>query len=129
MKNSAIAARSFWDGFSLSGLFGWAKLPGGAETLVEETTDLSQSQFAELLMPYSKMNCGLAETKGAAKAEKSVLEVYDGMERSEVDEAIVLYLLRRQGKHVDLETVRKFLKDIAEPAVQAPIGPQQKKRA
>lgn len=55
MKNPAIARRAFSDGFTLSGLFAWAKMPGGAETLVEETTDLSHSQFADLLMPFSKM--------------------------------------------------------------------------
>jgi hypothetical protein len=54
MANFSISARAFWDGFTLAGLFGRAKLPGGAETLVEEASDLSESQFAELFLPLLK---------------------------------------------------------------------------
>jgi hypothetical protein len=54
MKKSTIAINSFLAGFAQDGLFGWSKLPGGAEMFCEETTNLEESQFAELLMPFVK---------------------------------------------------------------------------
>jgi hypothetical protein len=47
----SIGFQSFLEGFTQSGLFGGAKMPGG-EVLVEETTNLEESQFRDLLMPF-----------------------------------------------------------------------------
>ena len=52
MTNSAIAFWSFLEGFTQGGLFGWAKLPGGAERICEETTNIEESEFADLLRPF-----------------------------------------------------------------------------
>ncbi len=51
MKSAAIGFESFLLGFTQAGMFGWAKLPGGAERVFEETVDLEDSEFAELLGP------------------------------------------------------------------------------
>jgi len=52
MANGFIGLRSFFVGFTQGGLFAWAKMPGGADRLFEETTNLEESQFADLLRPH-----------------------------------------------------------------------------
>ena len=54
MRNLSIAFESFMDGFPRAGLFGWAKRPGGADTIYEETNNIEESQFADLLAPFLK---------------------------------------------------------------------------
>jgi lipopolysaccharide/colanic/teichoic acid biosynthesis glycosyltransferase len=51
MKKSAVAFRSFLEGFAQSGLFGSAAMPGGAQRILEETANLEDSEFADLLLP------------------------------------------------------------------------------
>lgn len=52
MTKFSIAMESFLQGFTLEGLFGWAKMPGAAEVFCDETTGLEDSHFRELFAPY-----------------------------------------------------------------------------
>jgi hypothetical protein len=56
MMKATMAFRSFLEGFAQNGLFGWAKMPGGAERLLEDTANLEDSEFADLLLPILKMH-------------------------------------------------------------------------
>jgi hypothetical protein len=118
MGNPANSLTAFLDGFSLSGLSKFARLPGGAESLVEETTDIRQSQFAELLMPFAKMKPssddgankaapGLAEPAEGGKASSNS-ELYElAVESFDIDQQIVAFLEHR-GLFVDPGEVGRF---------------------
>ena len=128
MKNSAVSARAFLDGFSLSGLFAWTNLPGGAETLVEQTNDLSESQFADLFLPFSQMAPDLHRADAysaiiveAAKAEEAELGNLEATDNVEDELASVL---ARLGKKVGVETVRRAaLRMEAATEIQVPVEP------
>jgi hypothetical protein len=47
-----VGFMSFLEGFTQGGLFGSAKMPGGAKVICEETTDIEESQFRDLLKPF-----------------------------------------------------------------------------
>jgi len=107
MRDSPTALRAFLDGFSVAGLFGWAKLPGGAETLVEETTDLSESQFAELFLPFSKMEANSGVRSGNWKKQHLGAEtpIYIDPEngRSETAEPATRRVSLEHGKYMIVE--------------------------
>jgi hypothetical protein len=52
MKTSSIVLNSFLDGFTLAGLFGWAKLPGAPDIFCEEDSDFFDSRFVALFMDH-----------------------------------------------------------------------------
>jgi len=74
MKSAAIGLQSFLQGFTQAGLFGWAKMSGGAECIFEETTNLEESEFAELLLPIAQLAEGapMADTHGQPESSSSV---------------------------------------------------------
>ena len=47
-----VGFMSFLEGFTQGGLFGSAKMPGRAQVICEETTDIEESQFRDLLKPF-----------------------------------------------------------------------------
>jgi hypothetical protein len=85
MKSAALGRQSFLQGFTQAGLFGWAKMPGGAERVFEEAADLEQSEFAELLLPIAR----LAETTPKADTD-DLSEFAPSLAKRDFSESLVV---------------------------------------
>ena len=93
------------EGLTQGGLFGWAKMPGGAERICEETTNIEESEFADLLMPLVQLSQPTEEGDlSAPTANAHAVPTHEGTEpQLDIKEW-------RQGLHSPLRGARSLNK-------------------